>query len=74
MKTSSKPNGNNNYKLSANRTQRQKDWSNMSPKKEKNEKNRIISTMCSLQHATQQETMHNNAKLSYHNSQKNAAC
>jgi len=30
--------------------------------------------MCSLQHTTQQETMHDNAKLSYHNNQKNAAC
>ena len=30
--------------------------------------------MCSLQHATQQETMHNNSKLRYHNYQKNAAC
>jgi len=34
----------------------------------------IISTMCSLQHATQRETMQNNVKLSYHNNQKNAVC
>jgi len=40
------------------------------PKRQKNEINRIISTMCSLQHANQREVMHSNAKLSCHNNQK----
>jgi len=70
-KTRSKPNENNKYKLRVLIGLKcRKIPLTWAPKKKKNEINRIISTMCSLQHATQQETMHNNAKLSYHNNQK----